>query len=139
MSRIVKRSILWAILAIIAYWIIGWIVKDIYFSMADIGMDETLEDIWKREMGVYTVVAAIIAGICCLGCADGVENEEILYYLLGISGIAIGAVFLIWLLLPMSTGATILANLLLIAAIVFPVIMWVIKITVNQDDEKEES
>ena len=57
MSRIVKRSILWAILAIIAYWIIGWIVKDIYFSMADIGMDETLEDIWKREMGVYTVVA----------------------------------------------------------------------------------
>ena len=94
MSRIVKRSILWAILAIIAYWIIGWIVKDIYFSMADIGMDETLEDIWKREMGVYTVVAAIIAGICCLGCADGVENEEILYYLLGISGIAIGAVFL---------------------------------------------
>lgn len=39
----------------------------------------------------------------------------------------------------MSTGATILANLLLIAAIVFPVIMWVIKITVNQDDEKEES
>ena len=136
MSRIVKRSILWAVLAIIAYWIIGWIVKDIYFSMADIGMDETLEDIWKREMGVYTVVAAIIAGICCLGCAD---NEEILNYLLSISGIAIDAVFLIWSLLPMSTGATILANLLLIAAIVFPVVMWVIKITVNQDDEKEES
>ena len=136
MSRIVKRSILWAVLAIIAYWIIGWIVKDIYFSMADIGMDETLEDIWKREMGVYTVVAAIIAGICCFGRG---ENGEILNYLLSISGIAIDAVFLIWSLLPMSTGATILANLLLIAAIVFPVVMWVIKITVNQDDEKEES
>lgn len=134
MSQIVKRSILWGIIAIIAYWIIGWIVKDIYFSMVDIGMDETLEDIWKREMGVYTVVAAIIAGICCLGCSDG--EEDLLNTLLIISGIGIGAVFLIWKFLPMSTGATILANLLLIAAIVFPVVIWVIRITVSQDDDE---
>ena len=133
MSRIVKRSILWGILAIIAYWIIGWIVKDIYFSMVDIGMEETLEDIWKREMGVYTVVAAIIAGVCCFGCSDG--DEDVLNYLLVISGIGIGAVFLIWKFLPMSTGATILANLLLIAAIDIPVVLWVIRTTANQDDE----
>ena len=133
MSQIVKRSILWGIIAIIAYWIIGWIVKDIYFSMVDIGMDETLEDILKRDMGVYIVVAAIIAGLCCLGCAG--NNEDILKFLLCISGIGIGAVFLIWKFLPMSTGATILANLLLIAAIDFPVVMWVIRITVSQDDE----
>ena len=136
MSRLVLRCVGWEIFAIIVYWLIGWIIKDIYFSMVEIGMDETLEDIWKREMGVYTVVAAIIAGICCLGCASGVEDAEgFLKFLLCISGIGIGAVFLIWKFLPMSMGATILANLLNIAAIVFPVVVWVIRVTACQDDD----
>ena len=115
MSQVVKKTIKWGLLAIIVYLVIGWIVKDIYFSICEWQPDETLVEVWRREIKVYTIVAVIISGFFVLGCLD----EGDIYW-----EIPMGIFFAVFIgkdYIPMSIGAGILINLLNIVAMITPI------------------
>lgn len=125
MSQVVKRAIKWGLLAIFVYVAIGWIVKDIYFSIYEWQPDETLVEVWRREIKVYTIVATIISGIFVLCCSlsdssiGRTRDRREIYW-----EIPMGIFFAIFLgkdYIPMSIGAGLLINLLNIVAMITPI------------------
>lgn len=143
MSRVVKRTIKWGLLAIFVYVAIGWIVKDIYFSICEWQPDETFVEVWRREIKVYTIVAAIISGIFALNCClsdtslsfGRTYTRSDIYW-----GIPMGIFFAVFYgkdYIPMSTGAGLLVNILNIIAMITPIYgLFVIE---NENDNKKKN
>ena len=115
MSEIVRKTIKWGILAIVAYFIIGWIAKDIYFSICEWQPDETMVEVWRREIAVYTIVAAVISGLFL--CADVQPKHDYDYISVGI----LIVIFDCRDIIPLSVGVGLLINLLNIIAMLIAV------------------
>ena len=49
----------WIIIGILVYFLLGWILKDIVFSIITIESDTTMGDILKYEQIVYSALTAI--------------------------------------------------------------------------------
>ena len=110
------RIFIESLLGIAIYLVLGWITKDIYFSMYGW---ETTGDLWTTEITIYGIVALVIVLLCGHSVADdkrsGTEK---------ISTRAGGTCIVAMVLarfLPISIGASVLYNILFITAIVYAV------------------
>lgn len=64
----------WIIIGILVYFLLGWILKDIVFSIITIESDTTMGDILKYEQIVYSALTAIY--IIIMNVVQGEENED---------------------------------------------------------------
>ena len=87
----------WIIIGILVYFLLGWILKDIVFSIITIESDTTMGDILKYEQIVYSALTAIY--IIIMDVVQGDENGD--------SG------------LPIMLGSVILYSVLNIVAIIW--------------------
>ena len=97
----------WIIVGILVYFLLGWILKDIVFSIITIEGDTTMGDILKYEQIVYSALTAIYIIIMNIvqGDDNGDSSSPITY---------LGARFL-----PLSMGSVILYSVLNIVAIIW--------------------
>lgn len=61
----------WIIIGILVYFLLGWILKDVVFSIITIESDTTMGDILKYEQIVYSALTAIYIIIM-----DVVQGDE---------------------------------------------------------------
>lgn len=102
----------WIIIGILVYFLLGWILKDIVFSIITIESDTTMGDILKYEQIVYSALTAIYIIIM-----DVVQRDEN-----GDSGLPIMLVIATYFgarFLPLSMGSVILYSVLNIVAIIW--------------------
>ena len=64
----------WIIIGILVYFLLGWILKDIVFSIITIESDTTMGDILKYEQIVYSALTAIY--IIIMDVVQGDENGD---------------------------------------------------------------
>ena len=96
----------WIIIGILVYFLLGWILKDIVFSIITIESDTTMGDILKYEQIVYSALTAIY--IIIMDVVQGDENIML------VIATYFGARFL-----PLSMGSVILYSVLNIVAIIW--------------------
>ena len=92
------------IIPLIVYFGIGWIAKDIYFSMWEISDNTTIQEIYNKELFIYGCVALGYVFICYNILDDSdLTNGMILAGALPVIGYVLCAY-----VFPMSKGAAIL-------------------------------
>ncbi|MCS2916746.1 hypothetical protein [Bacteroides faecis] len=64
----------WIIVGILVYFLLGWILKDIVFSIITIEGDTTMGDILKYEQIVYSALTAIY--IIIMNIVQGDDNGD---------------------------------------------------------------
>ena len=64
----------WIIIGILVYFLLGWILKDIVFSIITIEGDTTMGDILKYEQIVYSALTAIY--IIIMNIVQGDDNGD---------------------------------------------------------------
>lgn len=106
------KALMW-IIGIIAYFFLGWIAKDIIFSMIEMSPETTLEDIQTYEYAIYSVLSAIIL------ITIGILKEDIATIVLPVGVIIMAGV--IMCKLPYVLGTVILYNLINIGSIIWGV------------------
>ena len=102
----------WIIVGILVYFLLGWILKDIVFSIITIEGDTTMGDILKYEQIVYSTLTAIY--IIIMNIVQGEENEDSTCPIMLVIATYFGARFL-----PLSMGSIILYSILNIVAIIW--------------------
>lgn len=102
----------WIIIGILVYFLLGWILKDIVFSIITIESDTTMGDILKYEQIVYSALTAIY--IIIMDVVQGDENGDS-----GLPIILVIAAYLGARFLPLSMGSVILYSVLNIVAIIW--------------------
>lgn len=104
----------WIIVGILVYFLLGWILKDIVFSIITIEGDTTMEDILKYEQIVYSTLTAIY--IIIMSLSQGLESkgDDGVSPILLVIATYFGARFL-----PLSMGSVILYSILNIVAIIW--------------------
>ena len=104
----------WIIIGIIVYFLLGWILKDIVFSIITIEGDTTMEDILKYEQIVYSTLTAIY--IIIMSLSQGLESkgDDGVSPILLVIATYFGARFL-----PLSMGSVILYSILNIEPIIW--------------------
>lgn len=104
----------WIIVGILVYFLLGWILKDIVFSIITIEGDTTMEDILKYEQIVYSTLTAIY--IIIMSLSQGLESkgDDGVSPILLVIATYLGARFL-----PLSMGSVILYSILNIVAIIW--------------------
>ena len=103
----------WIIIGILVYFLLGWILKDIVFSIITIEGDTTMGDILKYEQIVYSTLTAIYIIIMSLSQGLKSKGDDGAPILLVIATY-FGARFL-----PLSMGSVILYSVLNIVAIIW--------------------
>lgn len=103
----------WIIIGILVYFLLGWILKDIVFSIITIESDTTMGDILKYEQIVYSALTAIYIIIMSLSQGLKSKGDDGTPILLVIATY-FGARFL-----PLSMGSVILYSVLNIVAIIW--------------------
>ena len=103
----------WIIIGILVYFLLGWILKDIVFSIITIESDTTMGDILKYEQIVYSTLTAIYIIIMSLSQGLKSKGDDGAPILLVIATY-FGARFL-----PLSMGSVILYSVLNIVAIIW--------------------
>ena len=63
----------WIIVGILVYFLLGWILKDIVFSIITIEGDTTMGDVLKYEQIVYSTLTAIY--IIIMSLSQGLESK----------------------------------------------------------------
>ena len=96
----------WIIVGILVYFLLGWILKDIVFSII------TIEDILKYEQIVYSALTAIY--IIIMNIVQGDDNGDSSSPIMLVIATYLGARFL-----PLSMGSVILYSVLNIVAIIW--------------------
>lgn len=99
----------WIIVGILVYFLLGWILKDIVFSIITIEGDTTMGDILKYEQIVYSALTAIYIIIMNI-----VDNGDSSSPIMLVIATYLGARFL-----PLSMGSVILYSVLNIVAIIW--------------------
>lgn len=104
----------WIIVGILVYFLLGWILKDIVFSIITIEGDTTMGDILKYEQIVYSTLTAIY--IIIMSLSQGLESkgDDGVSPILLVIATYFGARFL-----PLSMGSVILYSILNIVAIIW--------------------
>ena len=102
----------WIIIGILVYFLLGWILKDIVFSIITIESDITMGDILKYEQIVYSALTAIY--IIIMDVVQGDENGDSGLPIILVIAAYFGARFL-----PLSMGSVILYSVLNIVAIIW--------------------
>lgn len=102
----------WIIVGILVYFLLGWILKDIVFSIITIEGDTTMGDILKYEQIVYSALTAIY--IIIMDVVQGEENGDAALPVMLVIATYFGARFL-----PLSMGSVILYSVLNIVAIIW--------------------
>ena len=104
----------WIIIGILVYFLLGWILKDIVFSIITIEGDTTMGDILKYEQIVYSTLTAIY--IIIMSLSQGLESkgDDGVSPILLVIATYFGARFL-----PLSMGSVILYSILNIVAIIW--------------------
>ena len=104
----------WIIVGILVYFLLGWILKDIVFSIITIEGDTTMGDILKYEQIVYSALTAIY--IIIMSLSQGLESkgDDGVSPILLVIATYFGARFL-----PLSMGSVILYSILNIVAIIW--------------------
>lgn len=109
-EHIAIRIILSIAIPIIVYFGIGWIAKDIYFSIWEIAGNTTIQEIYNKELLIHCCVAVgyiIISWII-------LDDDGIMGFMLFVGALPIAAYILCVYILPMSEGAAILNTILCI-------------------------
>ncbi|MEO5138542.1 hypothetical protein ABH004_20735 [Bacteroides ovatus] len=103
----------WIIVGILVYFLLGWILKDIVFSIITIEGDTTMGDVLKYEQIVYSTLTAIY--IIIMSLSQGLESkgDDGVSPILLVIATYFGARFL-----PLSMGSVILYSILNIVAII---------------------
>ena len=91
----------WIIIGILVYFLLGWILKDIVFSIITIEGDTTMGDILKYEQIVYSALTAIY--IIIMNIVQGDDNGDSSSPIMLVIATYLGARFL-----PLSMGSVIL-------------------------------
>lgn len=68
----------WIIIGILVYFLLGWILKDIVFSIITIESDTTMGDILKYEQIVYSALTAIYIIIMDVCKETKMETQDFL-------------------------------------------------------------
>lgn len=104
----------WIIVGILVYFLLGWILKDIVFSIITIEGDTTMGDVLKYEQIVYSTLTAIY--IIIMSLSQGLESkgDDGVSPILLVIATYFGARFL-----PLSMGSVILYSVLNIVAIIW--------------------
>ena len=102
----------WIIVGILVYFLLGWILKDIVFSIITIESDTTMGDVLKYEQIVYSALTAIY--IIIMDVVQGEENGDAALPIMLVIATYLGARFL-----PLSMGSVILYSVLNIVAIIW--------------------
>ena len=102
----------WIIVGILVYFLLGWILKDIVFSIITIEGDTTMGDILKYEQIVYSALTAIY--IIIMNIVQGDDNGDSSSPIMLVIATYLGARFL-----PLSMGSVILYSVLHIVAIIW--------------------
>ena len=104
----------WIIVGILVYFLLGWILKDIVFSIITIEGDTTMGDVLKYEQIVYSTLTAIY--IIIMSLSQGLESK-------GDDGVSpkllVIATYFGARFLPLSMGSVILYSILNIVAIIW--------------------
>lgn len=111
-ARLVFKFILAIIIPLIVYFGIGWIAKDIYFSMWKISDNTTIQEIYNKELFIYGCVALGYVFICH-NILDNNNNDLTNGMILAGSLPIIGYILCAYVF-PMSEGAAILNTALCI-------------------------
>ena len=90
----------WIIVGILVYFLLGWILKDIVFSIITIEGDTTMGDILKYEQIVYSALTAIY--IIIMNIVQGDDNGDSSSPIMLVIATYLGARFL-----PLSMGSVI--------------------------------
>ena len=96
----------WIIIGILVYFLLGWVLKDIVFSIITIDGDTTMGDILNYEQIVYSALTVIY--IIIMDVVQGEKSGD------STCPIMLGARFL-----PLSMGSVILYSVLNIVAIIW--------------------
>ena len=102
----------WIIIGVLVYFLLGWILKDIVFSIITIESDTTMGDVLKYEQIVYSALTAIY--IIIMDVVQGEENGDAALPIMLVIATYLGARFL-----PLSMGSVILYSVLNIVAIIW--------------------
>ena len=102
----------WIIIGILVYFLLGWVLKDIVFSIITIDGDTTMGDILNYEQIVYSALTAIY--IIIMNVVQGEENEDSSSPIMLVIATYFGARFL-----PLSMGSVVLYSILNIVAIIW--------------------
>lgn len=102
----------WIIIGILVYFLLGWILKDIVFSIITIESDTTMGEILKYEQIVYSALTAIY--IIIMDVVQGEEDGDATLPVMLVIATYLGARFL-----PLSMGSVILYSVLNIVAIIW--------------------
>ena len=102
----------WIIVGILVYFLLGWILKDIVFSIITIEGDTTMGDILKYEQIVYSALTAIY--IIIMNIVQGDDNGDSSSPIMLVIATYLGARFL-----HLSMGSVILYSVLNIVAIIW--------------------
>lgn len=107
---LVFKYILAIIIPLIIYFGIGWIAKDIYFSIWEIVDSTTLEEIYNKEVLVYACVAVGYIILCYI-ILDNNSSDGVMAFA---GALPIAGYILCVYVLPISEGAAILNTILCI-------------------------
>lgn len=102
----------WIIIGIIVYFLLGWILKDIIFSIITIDSDTSFGDILKYEQMIYSALTIIY--ILIMDIVQGEDDSDGMLPIMLVIATYFGARFL-----PLSIGSVILYSVLNIVAIIW--------------------
>lgn len=102
----------WIIIGIIVYFLLGWILKDIIFSIITIDSDTSFGDILKYEQMIYSALTIIY--ILIMDIVQGEDDSDGMLPIMLVIATYLGARFL-----PLSMGSVILYSVLNIVAIIW--------------------
>lgn len=105
------RYVLAVIIPLIIYFGIGWIAKDIYFSMWEITASTTIRDIYNKEIFIYCCVAVGYIFICFQ-----ITDELVMIYF---GAVPVIAYILCAYIFPMSEGAALLNSILCVVVLIY--------------------
>lgn len=102
----------WIIIGILVYFLLGWVLKDIVFSIITIDGDTTMGDILNYEQIVYSALTVIY--IIMMDVVQGEKSGDSTCPIMLVIATYLGARFL-----PLSMGSVILYSVLNIVAIIW--------------------
>lgn len=104
----------WIIIGVILYFLLGWVLKDIAFSIITIESDTTMGDVLKYEQIIYSALTAIFIIVMNLIQGSDSEDTSVMAPVTLVIFTYLGVRFI-----PISIGGVILYNALNLVAIIW--------------------
>ena len=107
------------LVALLVYFGLGWVIKDITYSMMNISDKATLEEIANIDLIVYAVLAGVYIILCLGYLMEKVnDSDELFNKYMEVVLLPIAAYCISRYLIPTSIGSAILFNLLNISGMI---------------------